>query len=251
MEDTLQSPAVEKLLIAGDGIVTGNASWSFGGDTSRHFEAHVSKSVPRYADGHRIVLGLSDFFVKRDSVCYEIGCSTGALTRQLAQRHADSARWVGIDVEANMIDQAKRYLTQMSPQPGNVQYLVGDALSFEYEPSDLIVAYYTVQFIAPRVRQQLLDRIYQSLNWGGAFLLFEKVRAPDARFQDIASSLYVDYKLEQGYACDEIIAKSKSLKGVLEPFSSQGNIDMLRRAGFADAMTVFKHVCFEGFFCIK
>ncbi|WP_218137032.1 methyltransferase domain-containing protein [Paraburkholderia lycopersici] len=156
--------------------MTGNASWSFGGDTSRHFEAHVSKSVPRYADGHRIVLGLSDFFVKRDSVCYEIGCSTGTLTRQLAQCHAGTVRWVGIDIEANMIDQAKRYLTQVSPQPDNVQYLVGDALSFEYEPSDLIVAYYTVQFIAPRVRQQLLDRIYQSLNWGGAFLLFERVR---------------------------------------------------------------------------
>jgi len=251
MEETLQTPAVEKPLIAGDGIVTGNASWSFGGDTARNFEAHVSKSVPRYVDGHRIVLGLSDFFVKRDSVCYEIGCSTGALTRQLAQRHADSVRWVGIDLEANMIDQAKHYLTQMSPRRDNVQYLVGDALSFEYEPTDLIVAYYTVQFIAPRVRQELVNRIYQSLNWGGAFLLFEKVRAPDARFQDIASGLYIDYKLEQGYACDEIIAKSRSLKGVLEPFSSRGNIDMLQRAGFADVMTVFKHVCFEGFFCIK
>ncbi|QCP55150.1 methyltransferase domain-containing protein [Trinickia violacea] len=251
MEETLQAQSVNRPLIVGDGIVTGNASWSFGGDTARHFEAHVSKSVPRYADGHSIVLGLSDFFVKRDSVCYEIGCSTGALTRQLAQRHAGSVRWVGIDIEANMIDQAKQYLAQMSPQPDNVEYLVGDALTFEYEPSDLIVAYYTAQFIAPRVRQELINRIHQSLNWGGAFLLFEKVRAPDARFQDIASGLYVDYKLEQGYASDEIIAKSKSLKGVLEPFSSQGNVDMLRRAGFADVMTIFKHVCFEGFFCIK
>jgi tRNA (cmo5U34)-methyltransferase len=251
MDEIVQVRPEEKRQVVGDGIAMGNASWSFGGETARHFEAHVSKSVPRYKDGHDIVLALSDFFVKSDSVCYELGCSTGALTRQLAQRHGSSVRWIGLDLEANMIEQAERYLEQMPSRPANVQYLVDDALTFEYESSDLIVAYYTVQFIAPRVRQALLNRIYQALNWGGAFVLFEKVRAPDARFQDIASSLYVDYKCEQGYAADEIIAKSKSLKGVLEPFSSQGNIDMLRRAGFADVTTIFKHVCFEGFFCIK
>jgi len=66
---------------------------------------------------------------------------------------------------------------------------------------------------------------------GGAFLYFEKVRPPDARFQDIMTGIYNEYKLEQGYSPDEIIQKSRSLKGVLEPFSTQGNIDMLPRAG--------------------
>jgi tRNA (cmo5U34)-methyltransferase len=251
MEDTLIASGTPHALTVGDGIVTGNAAWTFAGETARQFEAHVSKSVPRYADGHDIVLSISDFFVKNDSVCYEIGCSTGALTRRLAQRHPSSVRWVGIDIEPDMIAQADARLDQLSPRPTNIVYSVENALTFPYETSDFIVAYYTVQFIAPRVRQELLSRIYQSLNWGGAFVLFEKVRAPDARFQDIASSIYVDHKLERGYAPDEIIGKAKSLKGVLEPFSTQGNFDMLHRAGFADVMTVFKHVCFEGFFCIK
>ena len=38
---------------------------------------------------------------------------------------------------------------------------------------------------------------------------------------------------------------------MLEPFSTQGNVDMLRRAGFVDHMSVFKHLCFEGFLAIK
>ena len=42
--------------------------------------------------------------------------------------------------------------------------------------------------------------------------MYEKVRGPDARFQDILSRLYDDYKLEQGYSTDEIISKSRSLK---------------------------------------
>jgi tRNA (cmo5U34)-methyltransferase len=93
--------------------------------------------------------------------------------------------------------------------------------------------------------------VFESLNWGGAFILFEKVRGNDARFQDIMTSMYNEYKIAQGYSSEEILSKSRSLKGVLEPFSTQGNLDLLRRAGFVDITTIFKYVCFEGFLAIK
>lgn len=79
----------------------------------------------------------------------------------------------------------------------------------------------------------------------------KKVRACDARFQDIMTALYTDYKLEQGYTEEEILSKTRSLKGVLEPFSTQGNLDLLKRAGFVDITTIFKYVSFEGFLAIK
>ena len=126
-----------------------------------------------------------------------------------------------------------------------------DARVFPYERADLIVAYYTMQFVPPRDRQALFDRIYQSLHWGGAFILFEKVRGPDARFQDILTSLYSDFKAKNGITADEILAKSRSLKGVLEPFSTDGNLGLLARAGFKDVMSVFRYLCFEGFLAIK
>ena len=113
------------------------------------------------------------------------------------------------------------------------------------------MAYYTLQFVPERFRQQMIDTIYESLNWGGAFILFEKVGAPDARFQDIMSGLYRDFKRRADYTADQILDKETSLKGVLKPFSSQGNQDLLRRAGFVDLMTVMKYVCFEGFVAIK
>ncbi|MHA7848436.1 methyltransferase domain-containing protein [Serratia sp. D1N4] len=245
-----ESAAESSLDSVGDGIDSLNAAWSFGGKTPQNFDSHVSKSVPKYKDGHDIILSLSDFFVNKHSVVYELGSSTGSLTRKLAKRHPHGAKFIGIDIEEAMTRQAGIMLSEQEVNQ-NVTFLTDDILNFPYEKSDFIVAYYTVQFIPPRVRQQLFDHIYQSLNWGGAFVLFEKVRGPDARFQDIISSLYVDYKVEQGYAANEILAKSRSLKGVLEPFSTVGNLDMLNRAGFVDVMTIFKHICFEGFFCIK
>ena len=129
--------------------------------------------------------------------------------------------------------------------------MTADINLYDFKKADLIVSNYTIQFIEPRLRQQLFNKIYESLNWGGALLLFEKVRAPDARFQDIISSLYMDFKLENDFSPSEIIAKSRSLKGVLEPFSTKANIDMMRRAGFEDVTSVMKYLCFEGFLAIK
>jgi len=81
--------------------------------------------------------------------------------------------------------------------------------------------------------------------------MFEKVRFPDARFQDIISTTYMDYKLKQGYSESDIVNKTMSLKGILEPFSTLGNIDLMKRSGFADIASVQKFLCFEGFLAIK
>ncbi len=136
-------------------------------------------------------------------------------------------------------------------QAPNLSFQVDDILSCELEQSDFIVSYYVLQFVRPSQRQELIDRIYKNLKWGGAFICFEKVRAPDARFQDMMTALYTDYKIDQGYNADEIVGKTRSLKGVLEPFSTAGNMDLFKRAGFVDVMSIFKYVCFEGFLCIK
>lgn len=161
----------------------------------------------------------------------------------------DQTRFVGIDLEPAMIDLAKQKTADLDL--GLIDFVVDDVLQADISNADLVVAYYTVQFIRPSERQRLIDRIYSALNWGGAFLLFEKVRANDARFQDITTSLYNEYKIAQGYSPEEIFSKSRSLKGVLEPFSTQGNLDLMARAGFQDVLSIFKYLSFEGFLAIK
>ena len=233
---------------AGDSIRAKNSAWSFGGDVSEHFDAHVEKSVPLYHEGHDLVAKLSDFFLNDGSTCYELGCSTGALSEQILARNAHKdIKCIGVDLEESMIEKARERCASQSKFTG----VVGDIAEIEFEPADLIVAYYTMQFTRPRNRQLIFDRLYEALNWGGALVLFEKVRAPDARFQDMMTALYTDYKLDRGYQADEIVAKARSLKGVLEPFSTQGNYDLLKRAGFVDIMTVMKYVSFEGILAIK
>ncbi len=232
----------------GDAIVAANARWDFGDGVAEGFDSHIERSVPGYREVHELTASISDFFVRDGSRVYELGCSTGTLTALLGERHADrSVELIGVDKEPAMVAMAT---TRCEHLPG-VSIVESDLLEYPLHASSLTVACFTMQFVQPVVRQQLFDAIYESLEWGGALLLFEKVRAPDARFQDLMTSLYTDYKQEQGFSDAEIIAKSRSLKGVLEPFSTQGNLDLMKRAGFIDVMSVWKRLCFEGFLAIK
>ena len=64
---------------------------------------------------------------------------------------------------------------------------------------DLITSFFYNRFIKPSNRQKVFNKIFKSLNWGGAFIFFDKVRAPDARFQDIMSQIYINYKLDRNF----------------------------------------------------
>ena len=233
---------------AGDSIDVLNSGWNFNGNTARQFDKHIKRSVPLYEEGHHLIVQLSDFFLSNGAVCYDLGCATGTLLSKIAERNKHKkVEFIGVDVEEDMTNLARE---KCGSNPG-VNIITGNIVSMDFKKADLIVCYYTIQFSLPKFRQSLIDRIYQALNWGGAFICFEKVRAPDARFQDMMTSLYHDFKSENGFTAEEIFSKAKSLKGILEPFSSQGNTDLLKRAGFTDILSIMKYICFEGFLAIK
>ena len=103
----------EKSNKVGNNIIAENANWSFEGDVANSFDDHVSNSVPLYNEGHWLIKNLSDFFLKKDSVCYDIGCSTGGVfTQILKTSNGKKAKLIGIDPVSNMIDKAKVLVDQ-------------------------------------------------------------------------------------------------------------------------------------------
>jgi tRNA (cmo5U34)-methyltransferase len=230
----------------GDAISADKGRWSFSGKVSKTFDEHVDMSVPFYKEGHQLIVDMQEYFLQEESVCYEIGCSTGSLTKLLSENNTnEKTKYFGIDNVKEMIEVAE------TKNIKNAEFLVEDIATYKLNNSDLILSYYTIQFIKPQLRQDVIDKIYNSLNWGGGFFLFEKVRANDARFQDYLNSSYNEFKLRNNFTESEIFSKTRSLNGVLEPFSSQGNIDMLKRSGFKDIICIFKYLNFQGFLAIK
>ena len=233
---------------SGDKIKTKLGSFSFGGSTPKYFDKHITKSVPLYDMGQNMICKLSSFFLNNDSAVYDLGCSTGTLIKKVIEYNKGIKFKVhGIDIEKNMIKEAKK----KNRKKNNVSFKCEDLVKVKLKKSDFIVSYYSIQFVKPKHRQLIFDKIYKSLNWGGAFVLFEKVRGPDARFQDLMTQIYNEYKRDIGYNETHIYNKSLSLRGVLEPFTTKANIDFLKRTGFTDITSVMKYSCFEGLLAIK
>ena len=166
----------------------------------------------------------------------------------MAKRHKlkNKVKYFGIDIVDKMISYAKK-----RNKHKQIKYLNKNINNFNFQKTDFVISFYTLQFIHPKNRQSLLNKIYKKLNWGGALFLTEKVRSYDARTQDQMTTIYEEFKLFNGFSEAEITSKKKSLKGVLEPFSSKANVQMLKRAGFKDISTIAKFVSFEGFLAIK
>ena len=238
----------KKKINAGDNINTENANWKFSGKTAKNFDNHINKSVPLYRWTHDLGLNFSDFFLSKPCNVYDLGCSTGKFLKSLSIRNKEKKiNFYGVDEIKDMCKIAKKNTSKFH----NVKIINSQIEKLKFKNAAFITSYYTIQFLHPSTRQKVFDRIFKSLNWGVLFYFFEKVRAPDARFQDIITQIYTDYKIEQGYSSEEILSKSKSLKGILDPYSSSANILMLKRAGFKDITSVFKFLCFEGFLAIK
>ena len=228
-------------------LLVKSSSWTFE-NIENKFEKHIEKSVPFYHEGHSLINSYSDFFIKDNSLIYDIGCSTGLLVKKLLKHdQKKKIKIIGIDSVSSMVRKAKKE----NKKDKRASFVVKDIEKYKLKKSSLITAYYTIQFIHPHVRQKITDKIYESLNWGGAFIIFEKVRGNDARFNEYMNQIYYDFKSKKGFTAEEIINKSKSLKGILEPFSSKGNYALLKRSGFKDIMTFFRWNNFEGLLAIK
>jgi len=234
----------------GQNILTKNANWKFNNISAKNFDNHIKKSVPLYDWSHELGLKVSDFFLTENikTNYYDLGCSTGTFINKLSSRNSNKKiNYYGIDEIKDMCKISKKN----NQSNKSVIILNKKIQNLKMLKSSFVTSFFTIQFTHPSYRQMIFKKVYKSLNWGGGFLVFEKVRAQDARFQDIITQLYNEYKLDQKFTPNQIISKTMSLKGVLEPFSSNANVEMFKRAGFKDVITIFKFLCFEGFLAIK
>ena len=214
---------------SGDSIVSQLGGWDFGGNVPSIFDGHVRKSVPGYELAHNCILYLTDPFIRNSSRYIDLGCSTGSLIFKVHERHKNKSFTIeGYDNEAKMIDTCKQRLDSIAPNCDKISFNLLDLVYEDWGSNvDMCTMVYTLQFIPPSIRQLVVDKIFQNLNWGGGLFLFEKVRGSDARFQDYLNHAYWQYKLNS-FSAEEILGKSMSLVGTMEPFWTEGNLAMLK-----------------------
>jgi tRNA (cmo5U34)-methyltransferase len=120
-----------------------------------------------------------------------------------------------------------------------------------FDKADLIVALYTLQFLSLEDRYTVVKNIFRDLRVGGALILIEKVHADSAQTESMWNELHWDYKSRSGLSDEMILAKARSLRGVLMPMTTERNIRMLEWAGFQRIDIFFKWLNWIGIIAVK
>jgi tRNA (cmo5U34)-methyltransferase len=224
------------------------SQWEFSEEVSESFNEHVKQSVPHYNRIHEHISSISDYFATENGTVYDLGTATGETIRTIHARHpGKKLTYIGVDVSAPMIMQASKQCLDIP----NVYLEVKDLLNYEFAlRSDLIVAVLTLQFLPIAGRKQLIDRVFKSLNVGGAFIMVEKTLAPNSIIHDMYTHIHYEIKQSAGLSADEVLLKEQSLRSVMKPISVNDNMNMLQNAGF-EAEIFFKEWQFTGFVAIK
>ena len=231
-------------------------SWKFSKDIVKKFDDHIERSIPRYSDCHKLTKRISNFFLTENNSRYlDIGSTTGSLIEKISLHHEklNKLKISGIEIEPHFCKFSKKRLNKLSLKH-DINFHSEDVYSFLKKTNnkfDFVTSLFTLQFIKPSKRSEILNLIYKKMNWGSGFVFFEKVRGKDSRFQDIMNFLINLEKTDQNFNPTEIYGKSMSLVGVMEPFTHNGNLQLLKKAGFKDIDVIFKYVNFQGYLCIK
>ncbi len=151
--------------------------FAFNEDVARVFPDMIKRSVPGYPAIVENIGVLASQFAQPDSCLYDLGCSLGAVSQAL-RRHirTERCRVIAVDRSEAMTRRCREYLnTQDSlfQELLPAETITADILELALQPASLIALNFTLQFIAPEQRGNLLKRIHQALLPGGALILSE------------------------------------------------------------------------------
>jgi tRNA (cmo5U34)-methyltransferase len=208
------------------------------------FDDMLTRSVPFYDEVRKLVIALILAEQKEEKKVLDLGSSTAKFLLDLHSKMDVKMKLKGIDNSQAMLDRAKQKCQAFG---ATIELELADMLSYEYHQEDIIVANYTLQFIRPMQRVDLIKRLYAGLNEDGIFIFSEKVVFEDKKLDKQLIDIYYEYKKGQGYSEYEIAQKREALENVLIPFTIKENIQMCKEAGFRTIDTVFQWANFVTF----
>ncbi len=248
------------------------------------FPDMLRRSVPGYEAIIAQSALLAARYVQPGTRLFDLGSSLGATS--LAMRNAlascDPALTTGCEIHAidnapamiatsrsliNNNDKATRSSQSANEAPssdptgrvphGQTNYCVPIHLheaDLEQHPisnASVVAMNFTLQFVRPQARTELMQRIASALKPGGVLILSEKVCFTDAVVNQMHIDLYHAFKRANGYSDLEISQKRTALENVLVPDTLDTHKSRLLSSGFDHCTVWFQCFNFASLIAIK
>lgn len=237
------------------------SGFRFDANVAKVFPDMIQRSVPGYQSIVAMTGTLAERYGQANSRCYDLGCSLGAST--IAMRHgirAEGCNIIAVDNSAEMTQRCETIINADTeaashhadrPSLPPVQIVCGDILNIEISLASMVVMNFTLQFIAPELRETLIQSIYRGLKPGGIVILSEKIAFSDQHLNELMISLHHSFKRANEYSELEISQKRSALENVLVPETLETHRQRLQKVGFSSIDVWFQCFNFASLLAIK
>ena len=217
--------------------------FEFNDEVTSVFSDMINRSVPGYELITSLMPVIAEKYAQSNSNIYDLGCSLGAVSFAIRNKIIDSEiKIIAIDSSKSMINSCKKNIEKKKVELP-IEFIIDDILNIKIKNSSLVIMNFSLQFIPVEQRDELINKIFNSLLPGGVLILSEKIFSDSDFEDDVTTQLHFQMKKMNGYDESEIARKREALENVLMPESIDSHFSRLKRIGFEKYFTWFK--CFN------
>ncbi len=230
------------------------SDFEFNAEVAKVFDDMLLRSVPFYLEQQYMIKEIGKKFWIPGTDVYDLGFSTATTLINFCREIKGPARFIGYDNSIPMIERAKQKIKE-SGLENRIELRYGDLngklSKLSLENASVVTMCWTLQFIRPLQRDNLIKWIFSGLVEDGVLVVTEKVLTNNTHMNRFFIDFYYDFKRRNDYSREEILRKREALENVLIPYRIDENIEMFRRSGFEIVETFFQWYNFAGFLCVK
>jgi tRNA (cmo5U34)-methyltransferase len=232
-------------------VQSGVEKFSFNQQVVDVFPDMINRSVPSYQTIVDGIGKLASLLCVSSPVIYDLGCSLGNVSLSIA-KHAQTKDPTirGIDNSQAMIERCQQHVDAFS-FGSCIRLQKSDLVTLSLEPCDMAVINFTLQFIEPVKRQDIINKVYKALSLNGIFVLSEKIKVPESELDSVLIDLHHEFKRENGYSDLEISQKRSALEDVMKLDSIETHTKRLSQAGFSKICVWYQHFNFVSILAVK
>ncbi len=226
-------------------------SFRFDQNVAEVFPDMIQRSVPGYNTIVDTIGQLCARYAQAQSHIYDLGCSLGAVSLAASKYvTAEKCQIIGVDNSDAMVERCQRHV-QAFKSATPIQVVCDDLQNIDITNASCVVMNFTLQFIPPDQRKDIISKIYQGLNPGGILVLSEKLKHPSSQGNELLIDLHHEFKRRNGYSELEISQKRTALEDVMLTDTFEQHQSRLTQAGFSNIVQWFTCFNFSSFVAIK
>lgn len=211
----------------------------FKAEEAANYDDAIRRRIPLYREIQTLMASLLPFPKKEYLRVLDLGCGTGETSISLLKEYP-LARVTGIDSSPDMLDVARKKVKHTT---WRIDFLCQDIRAFRLDGEfDVIVSGFSLHFLAPDEKEEILRKCLALLKDGGMFIDSEAVLSPSEKVYNIYMDKWKDFMRSNGFSDEEIGSHILKFLRDVKPMTVDNQLGLMSKSGFRDVECYFKYL---------